>query len=188
MFSAITKNFHWSEPNTLITLHDRPWTGIRIAKTARKQGSRNVALMLLNDLQTGTMDVTDAFLKLREQILAYDNPNSDLERTGGLNLINTTNLSFFDAPQKSELFRLKALFLASLGLRSKSNQAFCHSVQICPSHARAWVSWGGLCSNLGALTEKQMEQAAVKSGAEASKVCSFRRLPCRFCFLGLSSY
>lgn len=183
MFSAITKNFHWSEPNTLITLHDRPWTGIRIAKTARKQGSRNVALMLLNDLQTGTMDVTDAFLKLREQILAYDNPNSDLERTGGLNLINTTNLSFFDAPQKSELFRLKALFLASLGLRSKSNQAFCHSVQICPSHARAWVSWGGLCSNLGALTEKQMEQAAVKSGAEASKVrMQFRRLPVDFEF------
>jgi len=115
------------------------------------------------------MDVTDAFLKLREQILGYDNPTSDLERTGGLNLINTTNLAYFDAPQKSELFRLKALFLASLGLRSKSNQAFCHSVQICPAHARAWVSWGGLCSNLGALTEKQMEQAAAKAGQEASK-------------------
>ena len=172
MFSAITKNFHWSEPNTLATLHDRPWTGIRIAKTARKQGTRDVALLLLNNLtENRSMDVTDAFLKLREQILAYDNPNSDLERTGGLNIINTTDLAFFDAPQKSELFRLKALFLASLGLRSKSNQAFCHSVQICPSHARAWVSWGGLCSNLGALTEKQMEQAAAKSGTEASKVC-----------------
>lgn len=170
MFSAITKNFQWSEPNTLATLHDTPWTDIRIAKTARKQGTRDVALLLLNKL-TGnrSMDVTDAFLKLREQILAYDNPNSDLERTGGLNLINTTNLAYFDAPQKSEIFRLKALFLASLGLRSKSNQAFCHSVQICPSHARAWVSWGGLCSNLGALTEKQMEQAAAKSGTEASK-------------------
>jgi hypothetical protein len=27
MFNAITSNFHWSEPSTLATLHDRPWTG-----------------------------------------------------------------------------------------------------------------------------------------------------------------
>lgn len=180
MFSAITKNFHWSEPNTLASLHDKPWTAIRIAKTARKQGTRETALVLLNKLtESRSMDVTDAFLKLREQILIYDNSDSDLERTGGLNLINTTNLSFFDAPQKSELFRLKAEFLVSLGLRSKSNQAFCHSVQICPSHARAWVSWGGLCASLGALTEKQMEQAAAKSGGEASKV----RLYSSYCIL-----
>jgi transformation/transcription domain-associated protein len=170
MFSAITKNFHWSEPNTLATLHDKPWTAIRIAKTARKQGTRETALVLLNKVESRSMSVIDAFLKLREQILIYDKTDTELERTGGLNLINTTNLSFFDAPQKSELFRLKAKFLAYLGFRSKSNQAFCHSVQIFPSHARAWVSWGGLCSNLGALTEKQMEQAAAKSGAEASKV------------------
>ncbi|CAB9517671.1 PI3/PI4-kinase family protein C1F5.11c [Seminavis robusta] len=170
MFNAVTRNFHWSEPNTLATLHDKPWTAIRIAKTGRKQGERTVALQFLNKL-TGnrSMDVNDAFHKLREQILIYDSAESDLERTGGLNLINTTNLSFFDAKQKSELFRLKAVFLASLGLRSKSNQAFCHSVQVCPSHARAWVSWGGLCSHLGALTEKQMEQTAAKSGSEPSK-------------------
>jgi transformation/transcription domain-associated protein len=117
------------------------------------------------------MDVSDAYLKLREQILAYQNPESDMERTGGLNLINTTNLSFFDSPQKSELFRLKAMFLASLGGRSKSNQAYCHSVQICPTHTRAWVSWGGLCSSLGALTEKQADQLAAKSsGAAEAKV------------------
>jgi transformation/transcription domain-associated protein len=27
MFHAILSNFHWSEPSTLATLHDRPWTG-----------------------------------------------------------------------------------------------------------------------------------------------------------------
>ena len=116
------------------------------------------------------MDVSDAFMKLREQILAYQNPESDLERTGGLNLINTTNLSFFDPPQKSELFRLKAIFLASLGGRSKSNQAFCHAVQICPTHSRAWVSWGGLCSSLGSLTEKQAEKNLSRMSAETAKV------------------
>ena len=144
--------------------------------------SRKTALLLLNKLtDSRAMDVSDAYLKLREQILAYNNPESDLERTGGLNLINTTNLGFFDAPQKSELFRLKAMFLASIRRTSKSNQAYCHSVQICPTHSKAWVSWGGLCSSLGALTEKQSDQLASKSGgsSERSKV-SYRPLPSSF--------
>ena len=124
------------------------------------------------------MDVSDAFLKLREQILAYNNPESELERTGGLNLINTTNLSFFDASQMSELFRLKAIFLSSLRRSSKSNQAYCHSVQICPSHSKAWVSWGGLCSKVSTITEKQAEQLAAKAGnpSENSKVSSTRAI------------
>jgi transformation/transcription domain-associated protein len=133
---------------------------------------RDVALLLLNKAQEErAMNVSDAFLKLREQILAYFNPSSDLERHGGLNLINTTNLSFFDPSQKSELFRLKAMFLASLGGRSKANQAYCHSLQICPSHARAWDSWGELCSSLGAVAEKQaMEQCGTsRNGDETSK-------------------
>jgi transformation/transcription domain-associated protein len=129
------------------------------------------------------MDVSDAFFKLREQVMAYNNADNELERTGGLNLINTTNLSFFDAAQKSELFRLKAMFLSSLRRTSKSNQAYCHSVQICPSHAKAWTSWGGLCSSLGTLTEKQAEQIAGKgaSAPDNIKVSSFstEKLACR---------
>ena len=159
MFNAISSNFHWCEPEVLATLHDRPWTSIRMAKTARKQGTREVALLLLNrTTEEQAMSVSDAYLKLREQILGYFNPESKLERHVGLNMINTTNLSFFDSSQKSELFRLKATFLQSLQGRSKANQAFCHSVQICPTHGRAWDSWGELCASLGAVTEKQIEQ------------------------------
>lgn len=158
MFTAITSNFRWAEPNELATLHDRPWTVIRMAKTARKQGLRDVSLLLLSKTSEElAMSVSDAFLKLREQILAYFSRDSELERHGGLNIINTTNLSFFDENQKSELFRLKATFLASLGGRSKSNQAYCHSVQICSSYARSWSSWGELCNSLGAVAEKQAD-------------------------------
>eukprot|EP00521_Asterionellopsis_glacialis_P009632 CAMPEP_0195288008 /NCGR_PEP_ID=MMETSP0707-20130614/4839_1 /TAXON_ID=33640 /ORGANISM="Asterionellopsis glacialis, Strain CCMP134" /LENGTH=1220 /DNA_ID=CAMNT_0040347823 /DNA_START=300 /DNA_END=3962 /DNA_ORIENTATION=+ len=167
MFTAITSNFHWSDPNALASLHDRPWTAIRMSKTARKQGMREVALLSLGKLTDCAMDVSDAFSKLREQILVYNNPESELERTGGLNLVNTTNLSFFNASQKSELFRLKAVFLASLSARSKANQAYCHSVQICPSYARSWISWGGLCSSLGDITEKQREHQA-STGTEST--------------------
>ncbi len=154
MFTAITTNFSWSEPGTLATLHDRPWTAFQMAKIARKQGMNDISLLSLSKLTDCAMDVSDAFSKLREQILSYRHGNQ-VERTGGLNLVNTTNLSYFDTNQKSELFRLKAEFLASLEGHSKANQAFCHATQICPTYARAWVSWGHLCASLAEITEKQ---------------------------------
>ncbi|KAL3936676.1 MAG: hypothetical protein SGBAC_008060 [Bacillariaceae sp.] len=115
------------------------------------------------------MGVSDAYLKLREQILSYNNIESELERTAGLNLVNTTNLSYFDQSQKGELFRLKAIFLASLGRTLKASQAYCHSVKICPSLSKSWVSWGGLCSTLGTMAERQAQQMGKKAGAEKAK-------------------
>ena len=44
MFNAITSNFKWSDPGTLATLHDQPWTAIRLATTARKQDLREVSV------------------------------------------------------------------------------------------------------------------------------------------------
>lgn len=128
-----------------------------------------MAILSLSNITDSTMDVSDAFSKLREQILVYDNPDSETERTGGLNLVNATNLSYFHASQKSEVFRLKARFLESLGGRSKANQAYCHAVQICPSYARTWESWGSLCSSLGRLAERQQEIEASKSGQSESQ-------------------
>lgn len=163
MFSAISSNLSWCDTETLASQHDQPWTALRMAKTARKQGLRDVTLLLLSKATDDqAMNVPDAYAKLRERILALYNLESDeqskLERQSGLNLINATNLSFFDSSQNSELFRLRALFLQSLQGRSKANQAFCHAVQICPTHARAWDSWGELCASLGTATEKQIEQ------------------------------
>ena len=163
MFDAIVKNFSWSEAGTLATLHDRPWTAIKATQIARKHDMKDTALLYLRNLADSAMDVSDAFCKLREQILSYDG-GSELERTGGLNLINTTNLSYFDSRQKSELFRLKAQFLTSLGGKSKANQAYCHAVQVCPSYSRAWVSWGGLCSRLG----YEIEQSGKAKAKEES--------------------
>jgi transformation/transcription domain-associated protein len=174
MFSAISSNFSWCDPEKLASLHDRPWTSVRLAKTARKQGLRDTSLLLLSQHLSGderTINISDAFLKLREQILVYYNAESKIERHGGLNLINLSNLSFFDESQKSELFRLKAVFLQSLQRRSKANQAFSNAVQICPTHSKAWVSWGEWYLSLGSAVEKQhLEQNPVaEPNDEAAK-------------------
>lgn len=43
IFSAITHNFQWSEPTALATLHDKPWTAIRMARAARKHKMKDVS-------------------------------------------------------------------------------------------------------------------------------------------------
>ena len=114
------------------------------------------------------MDVGDAFTKLREQILVYEDGNVE-EQTGGMNLINTTNLSFFNSSQKGELFRLKGKFSTLLGGRSKANQMFCRAIQVCPSYSNAWASWGELCSSIGyELEQKSKAEAADEKTKEAS--------------------
>jgi transformation/transcription domain-associated protein len=180
MFSAISKKFQWTEQSTLASLHDRPWTTIRMAGAARQQDVIGVSLLSLSKLTDCAMDVNDAFSKLNEQILSYRHGSED-EKKGGLNLINTTNLSYFDSLQKSELFRLKAEFLESLGGKTKATQAYCHAVQLCPTYARAWISWGNLCWSLADLVEtqgrKQINSSSAedkdKKAANAKKVCQY---------------
>jgi transformation/transcription domain-associated protein len=180
MFTAITNKFHFAEQSTLASLHDRPWTAIRMARTARQLGVPEVSLLSLSKLTDCAMDVADAFSKLNEQILSYRNGSED-EKKGGLNLINTTNLSYFDSSQKSEIFRLKADFLESLGGKTKATQAYCHAVQLCPTYARAWTSWGGLCWSLSDLVEAQSRRQQSSESAEdkakkasnAKKVCQY---------------
>lgn len=46
-------------------------------------------------------------------------------------MINNTNLEFFNSKQKAELFRLKGLFLTSLGAKQEANNAYSHAVQVC---------------------------------------------------------
>lgn len=154
------------DPSILSTIQDAPWSSIRVSKSARKLGLGEVSWLLLSRADQREVNVTDAFLKLREQILSYYG-GSEVERHGGLNLVSTTNLSFFDSLQKSEIFRLKALFLKSLGSRSKANQAFCHALQISPDNARAWHSWGELCSSLATYAEEQVEKSS--SGSEIDR-------------------
>jgi transformation/transcription domain-associated protein len=172
MFSAVETKFQWVEQNMLATLHDRPWSAIRFAQTAREQGVDEISLMSIGQLSDCAMAVGDAFSKLKEQILLYKNGGEN-ERKAGLNLISTTNLSFFDPSQKSELFRLKGDFLDlianSYNGKTKASQAYCHAVQLCPTYSRSWVSWGGLCWSLGEILERQHRSLSSETEEEKEK-------------------
>jgi transformation/transcription domain-associated protein len=93
-----------------------------------------------------TMDVSDIFEKLREQILVC--LATPAHHRGGLNIINNTNLEYFDAQQKAELFRLKGVFLSSLGAKQDANSAFSHALQICGDYGKGWYSWARYCDGI----------------------------------------
>ena len=157
MFQMVTQTFNWADAQHLACMHDNPWSVIKLAHTARKQNLNEVCLSSLAKLYSvSTMDVHDAFTKLREQvILCYERPS---ELRAGLNIINNTNLDYFNPQQKAELFRLKAKFLDCLGGKNEANQSFSHCLQICDSYAKGWLSWGIYCDRLFA-DQKQIEFA-----------------------------
>ena len=149
MFAAISSNFHYAQPSDLAQLHDRPWSVIKLSKVARKQGVPEVSLSSLSKIYSiTTMDVVDAFAKLREQIVNCLVDGSAKMLNGGLNIINNTNLEYFNQEQKAELFRLKAMFLNKLGNQAKANNLFCQATMIAPSYARSWDTWGVHCTRM----------------------------------------
>jgi len=182
IFDAIASNFSWTnDQNTIATLHDRPFACISLGRAARKQGLKEVAAFSLKSLTDCAMDVEYAFLKLREQVVNYQYSSVESLK-GGLNLVNSTNLSFFDGRQKSEIFRLKAYFLNALKEKPKSNQAYCHAVQICPTYARAWIDWGQLCASLSDDTRKQASDEKADS-KELTKKTGLYLVQAMGCFL-----
>ncbi|OWZ21835.1 Phosphatidylinositol kinase [Phytophthora megakarya] len=147
MFQVVKTTFAWSDAQVLACMHDSPWSVIKLAHTARKQRLPDVCLGALAKLYSvPAMDVQDAFSKLREQVsICYE---SATEYSGGLSILNTTNLDYFSLRQKAEMFRLKALFLEAQGSLPEANQTFSHCLQICDSYGKGWLSWGHYCYRL----------------------------------------
>ena len=76
-------------------------------------------------------------------------PGADLSQ--GLDVINSTNLNYFNVAQKAEFFCLKGIFLQRLALiqedqrsflNERATEAFSNAVQVSDLSAKAWASWG----------------------------------------------
>jgi transformation/transcription domain-associated protein len=107
----------------MASLNDSPWTVITLARAARKHRQFDVGLASLSRLHNvSTMEIVDAYHKLREQILACLAVPSELR--GGLNIINSTNLEYFNSEQRADLFRLKGLFQERLGMLNEAHFSY----------------------------------------------------------------
>jgi len=85
----------------------------------------------------------EAFVKITEQAKAYLENKGEL--TSGINLINSTNLEYFPAKHKAEIFRLKGDFLLKLNDSESTNVAYSNAISLFKNLPKGWISWGDYC-------------------------------------------
>ncbi|KAG8383733.1 hypothetical protein BUALT_Bualt04G0044600 [Buddleja alternifolia] len=135
--------------NTNSQLHhlgfrDKAWNVNKVAHIARKHGLYDVCVSVLEKMYGhSTMEVQEAFVKIREQAKAYLEMKGEL--TSGLNLINSTNLEYFTAKHKAEILRLKGDFLLKLGDCEGANLEYSNAITLFKNLPKGWISWGSYC-------------------------------------------
>ncbi|KAG6831589.1 hypothetical protein H0H92_009062 [Tricholoma furcatifolium] len=121
--------------------HETAWIINRFAHVARRHGLLDVCFTSLTKIYTlPNIEISEAFLKLREQARCHYQKPNDLQ--AGLEVINNTNLMFFSASQKAEFHTLKGMFYARFGRNEEANHAFGQAVQLDMNQAKAWAEWG----------------------------------------------
>ncbi|KAI8965638.1 hypothetical protein F5Y11DRAFT_275738 [Daldinia sp. FL1419] len=121
--------------------HETAWIINRFAHVARKHNLPDVCIAQLSRIYTlPNIEIQEAFLKLREQARChYENP---AELSSGLDVINNTNLNYFNNQQKAEFFTLKGMFLEKLNQKEEADGAYGTALYYDISKAKAWAEWG----------------------------------------------
>ncbi|KAG6816156.1 hypothetical protein H0H87_008290 [Tephrocybe sp. NHM501043] len=121
--------------------HETAWIINRFAHVARRHDLLDVCFTSLTKIYTlPNIEISEAFLKLREQARCHYQKPNDLQ--AGLEVINNTNLMFFSSSQKAEFHTLKGMFFARFGRNEDANHAFGQAVQLDMNQAKAWAEWG----------------------------------------------
>ncbi|OTB05774.1 hypothetical protein M426DRAFT_319454 [Hypoxylon sp. CI-4A] len=121
--------------------HETAWIINRFAHVARKHNLPEVCINQLSRIYTlPNIEIQEAFLKLREQARChYENP---AELSSGLDVINNTNLNYFNNQQKAEFFTLKGMFLEKLNQKDDADAAYGTALYYDIGKAKAWAEWG----------------------------------------------
>ncbi len=147
VFSAVTKVYvplipqHETATYGYRGYHETAWTINRFGHVARKHQLSDVCTSALGKIYAlPNIEISEAFLKLREQAMCYyQKPDKFAE---GLESISTTNLMYFAPAQKAEFLTLKGMFIAKLGQTEEANLAFAQAVQMDLNLPKAWAEWG----------------------------------------------
>ncbi|KND93972.1 Transcription-associated protein 1 [Tolypocladium ophioglossoides CBS 100239] len=121
--------------------HETAWIINRFAHVARKHSLPEVCISQLSRIYTlPNIEIQEAFLKLREQAKChYENPD---ELSSGLDVINNTNLNYFNQQQKAEFYTLKGMFLEKLNQKDEADHAYGTALYFDIGAAKAWAEWG----------------------------------------------
>ncbi|KAJ6378431.1 hypothetical protein OIU78_028637 [Salix suchowensis] len=139
------KDFGTTNPQLQhLGFRDKAWNVNKLAHIARKQGLNDVCVTILEKMYGhSTMEVQEAFVKIREQAKAYLVMNGEL--TSGLKLINNSKPEYFPVKHKAEIFRLRGDFLWKLNDSEGANLAYSNAISLYKNLSKGWISWGNYC-------------------------------------------
>ncbi|KAJ3022967.1 hypothetical protein HKX48_004725 [Thoreauomyces humboldtii] len=127
--------------------HETAWIINRFAHTARKHQLIDVCNDSLSKIYTlPNIEIHEAFYKLREQAKSYFVNATDYAT--GLDVINNTNLLYFNNAQKAEFFALKGIFFAKLNLHADAESAFSSSIQLEMNLPKGWAAQAQYCDRM----------------------------------------
>ncbi|XVE87428.1 hypothetical protein DITRI_Ditri18aG0116500 [Diplodiscus trichospermus] len=148
MYNAVIdafKDFSTTNPQLHhLGYRDKAWNVNKLARIARKQGLYDVCVTILEKMYGhSTMEVQEAFVKIREQAKAYLEMKGEL--TSGLNLIDSTNLEYFPVKHRAEIFHIRGDFLLKLNDSEAANLAYSNAISLFKNLPKGWISWGNYC-------------------------------------------
>jgi transformation/transcription domain-associated protein len=85
-------------------------------------------------------------VQVREQAKAFLQKQED--HMQGLNLINSTNLDYFQPQHQAEMINLKAQFFAVLGENDTAHSLYSEALSLWPLSWEAWMAWGKFCDSM----------------------------------------
>ncbi|KAF8974524.1 hypothetical protein BDZ97DRAFT_2053099 [Flammula alnicola] len=139
--------------------HETAWIINRFAHVARKHELLDVCFNALTKIYTlPNIEISEAFLKLREQARAHYQKPNDLQ--AGLEVINNTNLMFFSTAQKAEFYTLKGMFYSRLNRNEDATLSFGQAVQLDMMQPKAWAEWGRFSDHVFKEFPNDLGQAA----------------------------
>ncbi|KAJ3373226.1 hypothetical protein HDU91_000939 [Kappamyces sp. JEL0680] len=121
--------------------HETAWIINRFANVARKHNLPSVCITSLSKIYTlPNIEIQEAFFKLREQAKCHKDVLG--EYAAGLDVINNTNLLYFNNSQKADFFTLRGTFFSKLNLHEDAVKQFSSAIQMDTNLGHAWSNFG----------------------------------------------
>ena len=155
----------------MLGVHASAQSIIHFGKIARKQGLNSVCMDSLNRIHSiPSVPIVDCFQKIRQQVKCYLQmadahiaTNASTSAAGqrnelqeGLEVIENTNLKYFNKEMTAEFYALKGMFLARAQRSEEANKAFSAAAQLHDNLNKAWSLWGDYLESL--FTKDRWEQ------------------------------
>ncbi|XP_033101198.1 transformation/transcription domain-associated protein-like isoform X1 [Anneissia japonica] len=132
--------------HAMLGVHASAQSIINYGKVARKHSLIGPALDSLSRIHTiPSVPIIDCFQKIRQQVKCYLQMAGTMgkqELQEGLEVIESTNLKYFNKEMTAEFYALKGMFLAQVGRSDEANKAFSAAVQMHDTLVKAWALWG----------------------------------------------